>query len=57
MSSSVDLSQELEIFRLAADNALDQMVIVDAEGRIVYANGAVERATGYLEKEMLGGET
>ena len=56
LSSLVDSPEELEIFKLAAENALDQIVIVDAEGRVVYVNAATQRMTGYSHKEMLGKE-
>ncbi len=48
------LSVELSKFRMAVDNAADHVVITDKEGKIIYANDAAERITGYAKHEMIG---
>jgi PAS domain S-box-containing protein len=46
-------SEELPIRELL-DSAPDGIVVVDAEGRIVFANQTVERVFGYSPDELLG---
>ncbi|MDD2656590.1 MAG: PAS domain S-box protein [Patescibacteria group bacterium] len=48
------LSRELEKFKFAVDNASDHIVITDPDGMLLFANKAVNRITGYNEKEVLG---
>jgi two-component system sensor histidine kinase VicK len=48
------LADDLKKFKLALDNASDQVIITDVEGMVVYANPAVERITGYSPKEAVG---
>lgn len=48
------LSNDLEKFKLAVDNASDQVVITDPEGIVIYGNNAVEKITGYKKEEALG---
>ena len=48
------LSKELEKFKFAVDNASDHIVITDPDGMLLFANKAVNRITGYNEKEVLG---
>lgn len=48
------LANDLEKFKLAVDNASDQVVITDKEGIVVYGNATVERITGYTPQEALG---
>ncbi len=48
------LAQDLEKFKLAVENASDQIVITDVEGIVLYGNRAVERITGYKPGEALG---
>lgn len=49
-----ELAQDLAKFKLAVENATDQIVITDAEGMVLYANKAMEEITGYTRKEALG---
>lgn len=48
------LAGDLEKFRLAVENATNQIVIADAEGTVVYGNRAVEKITGYTPEEVIG---
>lgn len=48
------LAQDLEKFKLALDNASDQVVITDPEGIVIYGNQAVETITGYKAIEIIG---
>lgn len=48
------LANDLEKFKLAVDNASDQVVITDIEGIVIYGNATVERITGYTPAEALG---
>ncbi len=45
----------LKLFRQAIENAFDHIVVTDADGKILFANKAVTRITGYLNKEIIGG--
>lgn len=47
-------TQELQKFQLAVENAHDHIVIIDLDGRIVYANKAVETITGFPRVNLLG---
>ena len=51
-----DLAESLgaEIFRSLLDSAPDAMVVVDGQGRIVFANAQTERCFGYQRRELLG---
>lgn len=51
---SDQLAHELEKFRLAVENANDQVVITDPEGIILFANQGTEKITGFSIREMLG---
>lgn len=44
----------LDAYRLAFEGASDHMIITDFDGRILYANQAVERITGYKREEVMG---
>lgn len=48
------LAGDLAKFKLAVENASDQVVITDTEGMVIYGNRAVERITGYTPEEALG---
>jgi PAS domain S-box-containing protein len=45
---------DLNKFKLAVDNAFDNIIITDPEGIILYANSAVERTSGYTLNEIVG---
>lgn len=45
---------DFEKFKLAVDSASDHIIITDNDGRILYANKAVESITGYSRNEILG---
>lgn len=45
---------DLEKFKLAVDNASDQIIITDYQDKIIYANPATVEATGYSLQEMTG---
>lgn len=45
---------DLKKFKLAVENASDNVVITDTEGRIVYANPATETSTGFPVSQILG---
>ncbi len=49
-----NLADDLQKFKLAVDNASDQIVITDPEGIVLYGNKAVESITGYKPGEALG---
>ena len=51
---SETLAEELKKFKLAVDNASDNIVITDPEGLVIYANRAVEETTGYKPEEAVG---
>ncbi len=48
------VARDLEKFKLAVENAYSHIVITDSEGICLYANGSVERITGFSIKEVLG---
>lgn len=48
------VSNDLEKFKEAVENATDQIVITDPDGTVIYANRAMEKTTGYSIKEALG---
>lgn len=48
------LAKDLEKFKLAVDNASDQVIITDPEGIVIYGNRAVEVITGFKPEEALG---
>ncbi|MBP9728088.1 MAG: PAS domain S-box protein [Candidatus Moranbacteria bacterium] len=47
-------SDELEKFRQAVDTSFDHIVIVDPDGKVLYANHAAELLTGYTREEIVG---
>lgn len=47
-------ADELEKFKLAVENISDYIIITDSDGRILYANKAAERITGYSREEIVG---
>lgn len=48
------LATDLSKFQLAVENASDHIVITDPEGKILYANKAVERITGFTPADVVG---
>jgi|GEM_PF-1134744 len=53
-NKSESLVQDLQKFKLAVDNASDHIIITDHNGKILYANKAVETITGFSLKEVIG---
>lgn len=47
-------NKELEKFRLIIANAGEHIIITDKDGKIIFANKAVERITGYSNAEVIG---
>lgn len=45
---------DLGKFKLAIENATDQIMITDPNGKILYANKAAEKLTGYSREEIIG---
>jgi PAS domain S-box-containing protein len=48
------LLNDLEKFKLAVENASDQVIITDIEGIVIYGNKAVEKITGFTPNEAIG---
>lgn len=48
------LANDLQKFKLAVDNASDQVVITDSEGMVIYGNSVIEKITGYTAQEAIG---
>jgi PAS domain S-box-containing protein len=48
------LAEDLKKFKLALENASDQVIITDVEGIVIYGNRATERITGYIPEEAIG---
>lgn len=48
------MTEDLQKYRLALENASNHIIITDPEGKILYANKAVETLTGYSRSETLG---
>jgi PAS domain S-box-containing protein len=44
----------LETFRLAVECSSNHIIITDVQGKIIYANRAVEKITGYSQQEIIG---
>lgn len=47
-------NQDLEKFKLAVKDASDHIIITDIRGKIVFANAAAEKITGYTYEQMKG---
>jgi PAS domain S-box-containing protein len=47
-------TRELQKFKLAVENASDQIVISDRDGIVLYANLALEKTNGWSPKEAVG---
>lgn len=50
----VKMTEELQMFKLAVENASDHIIITNSEGIIVFANKAVEKITGFTPEEVVG---
>ena len=53
-SNVEQLANDLEKFKLAVENASDQIIITDGEGVVIYGNKAVLKITGYTAEEAIG---
>ena len=49
-----ETNQDLKRFELAVMDASDHIIITDPEGKIIYANAAAEKITGYTFAQMKG---
>lgn len=47
-------TKDLKKFKLAVDNASDQIIITDSEGIVLYVNKAVGSVTGHSIKKIIG---
>ena len=47
-------SNELEKFKMAVNSVSEHIVITDSDGKVIFANPAAEKITGYSQKEILG---
>jgi PAS domain S-box-containing protein len=47
-------ADNLQKFKLAVDNVEEHVVITDADGKVLYANEAVEKITGFPLNEVIG---
>jgi PAS domain S-box-containing protein len=54
MYNQSEVEKGLERFKLAVENASDQIVITNKEGFIIYANKSLERVTGFYPDEVIG---
>jgi PAS domain S-box-containing protein len=54
VSDSVRNEERLRLMSLAAEKALNGVLITAADERIVYANAAMERISGFAAEELLG---
>lgn len=50
-------AEDLSKFKLAVDNASDAIYITDEDFKVLYANRASERTTGYFRNEIIGKTT
>lgn len=53
INKRLGLSLADSFFRSAVESAFNHIVITDPDGKIVFANKAVERITGYSQKEIM----
>lgn len=49
-----NLASDLKKFKQAVDNASDHIVITDPEAKVIYANAACLKTTGYSAEEVIG---
>ncbi len=48
------LARDLEKYKMAVDNASDQVIITDLEGIVLYGNKVTEKITGYALSDVVG---
>jgi PAS domain S-box-containing protein len=53
-TARMEYEENLRKFQLAVDNASDHIIITDHEGKILFANKAASKITGYEIKEIIG---
>ncbi|MFA5105395.1 MAG: PAS domain S-box protein [Candidatus Micrarchaeia archaeon] len=53
-SKAKDRRNGMMLFSQAIDNAFDHIIITDPAGKIIYANKAASRVTGYPHSEIMG---
>ncbi|MBP7842440.1 PAS domain S-box protein [Candidatus Woesebacteria bacterium] len=51
---TLDQATDLKKFKLAIDSVSELIVITDHEGTVIYANPAIEKVTGFTQKEAIG---
>lgn len=52
--STKKIAKDLEKFELAVENATDHIIITDPDAKVIYANRAAQKLTGFSKEEMLG---
>ncbi|MEZ0360743.1 MAG: EAL domain-containing protein [Hydrogenobacter sp.] len=50
----IDLLKNMRIMYMIAEQSYEWILITDTDGRIIYANPAVERISGYKREDLLG---
>ncbi len=53
-STAAEKTKELRIFQQCVENASDSVVVTDTDSKILYANEAFERITGFARSEIVG---
>lgn len=48
------MADDLKKFKLAVDNVSEHIIITDIDAKVIYANQAVEKITGFTQKEIIG---
>lgn len=51
---AAQITSDLQKYKLALDSTFSHVVITDPDGRVIYANRAVESTTGYASAEIMG---
>jgi len=52
--STEKIARDLKKFELAVENATDHIIITDPDAKIIYANRATQKLTGFSKEEILG---
>ncbi len=47
-------SSKVNVFKLAVKSAFNHIIITNIDGKIIFANSAAERITGYSKEEIIG---